>query len=599
MDLSIGQDRSLQTVKRPNKVRTWHRFPRIANNGRLSKKSIAIAKATFWENAQEFSRNTTLHALKYVGDRNLSPFERIFFFLAFAVALSIALYFISNMYEKWSSTPVIITNSATSTYISEIPFPAVTICNMNQALKSKVSGLTEGTAAYSILQSLCNRADKTNTTTISSKWNDFQDFILQSTQSCKDMFVLCKFATLNFNCTQFFKSALTDEGHCCTFNTVDPGFMYNNHSYSDYNHNEGFMPKDFTAIDWTPESGYPKDLPKNIYPRTASGTGYTMGLTLVMNADIDNYYCSSSNGAGFKVLLHSPVEAPNIGDLGFSIQAGYETRAVITPNLNDASVTIRDMTKDVRQCLFEFEANLSYFRTYSRRNCEMECEARLVAESCNCILYFMPRIFPDISICGIKDKDCYEAINIKVQTANLDTNNCSKECMAGCFDLTYDASTYAAPILGGLFDVRQRIIQRMSREFAEKNIAVAHFYYIENSFRSRTREQFVGFTEFLSSTGGLMGLFIGFSVISVVEIIYYASFRPFCASKRYKAQFRQSRSGSVQKRKLPFQNILRGFSHNKVTIFAEDEIYPPVRKFRKMQGFGKGEEAYFNGGYLP
>lgn len=68
------------------------------------------------------------------------------------------------------------------------------------------------------------------------------------------------------------------------------------------------MPNDYTAIDWTPESGYPKDLPKNIYPRTASGTGYTMGLTLVMNADIDNYYCSSSNGAGFKVSISLEVK---------------------------------------------------------------------------------------------------------------------------------------------------------------------------------------------------------------------------------------------------------------------------------------------------
>lgn len=54
-----------------------------------------------------------------------------------------------------------------------------------------------------------------------------------------------------------------------------------------------------------------------------------------------------------------------------------------------------------------------------------------------------------------------------------------------------------------------------------------------------------------------MGLFIGFSVISVVEIIYYASFRPFCASKRYKAQFRQSRSGSVQKRKVSVFSVSR------------------------------------------
>lgn len=54
-------------------------------------------------------------------------------------------------------------------------------------------------------------------------------------------------------------------------------------------------------INWNPESGYPKVLPSNYYPRAASGTGVSMGLSLVLDAELDNYYCSTTNGPGFKV----------------------------------------------------------------------------------------------------------------------------------------------------------------------------------------------------------------------------------------------------------------------------------------------------------
>lgn len=68
------------------------------------------------------------------------------------------------------------------------------------------------------------------------------------------------------------------------------------------------MIRDFTSIDgqsipldWSPEKGYPKELPNSFYPRAAQGDGMSDGLTLILDGDIDNYYCSSTNGPGFKV----------------------------------------------------------------------------------------------------------------------------------------------------------------------------------------------------------------------------------------------------------------------------------------------------------
>lgn len=63
------------------------------------------------------------------------------------------------------------------------------------------------------------------------------------------------------------------------------------------------------AVDWTPENGYPSDLNKNlknlIYPRPTSAAGSHMGLFVILNTDADDYYCSTTNCVGFKVINYN------------------------------------------------------------------------------------------------------------------------------------------------------------------------------------------------------------------------------------------------------------------------------------------------------
>lgn len=92
------------------------------------------------------------------------------------------------------------------------------------------------------------------------------------------------------------------------------------------------------------------------------GTGTNVGLTVVMDAGISEYYCSSTHSYGFKVLLHSPNEAPLITNYGTSIPIGLESRVVVMPTISDASEVVRSMPVEVRQCYFENENHLSYYR---------------------------------------------------------------------------------------------------------------------------------------------------------------------------------------------------------------------------------------------
>ena len=61
-------------------------------------------------------------------------------------------------------------------------------------------------------------------------------------------------------------------------------------------------------MDWTPEKGYGKVLPKYYYPRVSGGTGSRMGLNVILNTASSEYYCAKSNSIGFKVTtFYMPI----------------------------------------------------------------------------------------------------------------------------------------------------------------------------------------------------------------------------------------------------------------------------------------------------
>lgn len=153
------------------------------------------------DNFIQYMSNTTLHGLRYVGDKNLSNIERwtmhsnnfnlnmnrilfvsnrFFFALTFLLVSILSVYFISNIWIKWSASPVIITLNSLSMSISELPFPAITICNMNQAQNSSVQLLSKNSDEYSIVQSICTQAvDNEINNTKSGKWPAFRKMLLK------------------------------------------------------------------------------------------------------------------------------------------------------------------------------------------------------------------------------------------------------------------------------------------------------------------------------------------------------------------------------------------------------------------------------------
>lgn len=63
----------------------------------------------------------------------------------------------------------------------------------------------------------------------------------------------------------------------------------------------------YTSIDWTPERGYAENTPLNHVPWRPWGAGSHLGLTIVVNAELNEYYCSSEASHGFKVRIEGKL----------------------------------------------------------------------------------------------------------------------------------------------------------------------------------------------------------------------------------------------------------------------------------------------------
>lgn len=90
------------------------------------------------------------------------------------------------------------------------------------------------------------------------------------------------------------------------------------------------------------------------------------------------------------MILHNPVETPKVADFSFAISPGRETRVIVKPRISTARKTIVSIPQRKRKCFFTSERKLRYYRTYTQRNCALECEANFTQNLCQCVQYYMP-----------------------------------------------------------------------------------------------------------------------------------------------------------------------------------------------------------------
>ena len=89
------------------------------------KKTSSVLRTT----ADDYAEGATVHGVGYIFNELLPDVDRVIWALSVMFFFILAVFFTTNVYTDWQDNLVITTLKNTAKDVTELPFPAVTICS--------------------------------------------------------------------------------------------------------------------------------------------------------------------------------------------------------------------------------------------------------------------------------------------------------------------------------------------------------------------------------------------------------------------------------------------------------------------------------------
>ncbi|CAH1395974.1 unnamed protein product [Nezara viridula] len=219
----------------------------------------------------------------------------------------------------------------------------------------------------------------------------------------------------------------------------------------------------------------------------------------------DIFVAMMEMNSDLQVFIHSPQEIPESASKWFlSAQKHYLALEFEALAIYSTENT-RELSVKQRKCRFLDESNLETSPVYSYNMCRSECRMRLAFKLCSCVPYFYRNI-GKYRICDVAGMRClsqYKERLIQLRDSVGNKHRC--DCYPTCNEINY-------------------IIQTDSS--IEWLLGTNFKYTLIKYPRSRLKRDIVfGASDLLVQFGGTVGLCLGCSILSIVEIFYFFTLR--------------------------------------------------------------------------
>ena len=446
--------------------------------------STPVRDPTFCENLtirdlkhfRKFVDTTSTHGVRriFVGT---SKIRRRLWLLLFLVAVMISLY---NCFEqigfllKWQTRL-----SVYETRQPSLPFPAVTVCNINPARKSITDQLNITDYLECIFQAY---------TYTRSKLSNTADHI----ESCKKNHAY-NTKILNHTIFEVFKNASQDPSRFI----VDCGWCGSDMQ-------SGCSYKNFTGV--PTNAGYCYTFNGGENPLNASGPGQRFGFDITLNIEQEEYL-SGTQTLGVFVTIHHQSEPPQPLQSGLAVPPG--SHAFIGLNYESRQFLPR---WDHGTCQTEWNKNTEKkefnWTTYNVLTCVQNNLFTRVAKSCRCIDPIAPApidTYSDYSSCTMDDFPCVLQESMNTTSSGEDDNKCNVSCSNVLFPSHLSFGSFPTKA----FEAKLSHTSHIRRNFLRVSI------YYEHLFQNMLKQELAyNWLELISDIGGQLSLFLGLSVIS-------------------------------------------------------------------------------------
>ncbi|KAL0624643.1 Acid-sensing ion channel 4 [Plecturocebus cupreus] len=256
--------------------------------------------------------------------------------------------------------------------------------------------------------------------------------------------------------------------------------------------------------------------PRSSLPSRAGGMG--SGLEIMLDIQQEEYLPiwretnETSFEAGIRVQIHSQEEPPYIHQLGFGVSPGFQTFV----SCQEQRLTY--LPQPWGNCRAESELRepeLQGYSAYSVSACRLRCEKEAVLQRCQCRMVHMPG----------NETICPPNIYIECADHTLDSLGGGSEgpcfCPTPCNLTRYgkEISMVRIPNRGSARYLARKY--NRNETYIRENFLVLDVFFEALTSEAMEQQAAYGLSALLGDLGGQMGLFIGASILTLLEILDY------------------------------------------------------------------------------
>uniref|UniRef100_A0A182J395 Uncharacterized protein n=1 Tax=Anopheles atroparvus TaxID=41427 RepID=A0A182J395_ANOAO len=443
--------------------------------------TLRLCRRSFIIQTKEFFDNSTLHGVRYIAEEGRPFFERFMWFCFVTFGFIAAVVIIFSLWEKFQTNPTI-TGLDTDFHNQQVIFPTVLVCPtapyddeaVRKVAYQVLGGYEQGSEVYEPFLKLMTQLSYANIREVAAMLGDMPSSPALRTANLRDLVFR---VAVRCNDTFAVCRYKDEDIDCCEM--FKP--MYTEHGFC-----------------------------------FAFNARYTNNVQVeILNTEVYVLFETDKKWA----LTFEPLRESNIFIHSYNEISGWDFQPQVMWDIDSKVEFLISMkqtytTEDAQQlsigqrkCIFPEEKKLQYYQdAYTFSGCMKECRISKSLKLCKCIPPFYAPVRA-LQPCAAANFQC-----LSEYTENITSIYSCQDCELGCLNTVYDIEKYSK-------------IMKTEEEQQDAQVTIEYLTWPIIRYK---REVLFGWVDLLVSFGGIAGLFLGFSLLSGVEILYFFTMRAFC-----------------------------------------------------------------------
>lgn len=299
--------------------------------------------------------------------------------------------------------------------------------------------------------------------------------------------------------------------------------------------------------------------------KTTYKTGKKYGFSALLYIYTPDDINSLAFDAGAHIFITNETESLYSVN-GIEIAAGSSTSISIQRTFAD------QLPSPFNDCYESLDSYSSYYYdktvalgyTYKQKDCINLIEQKYFIDNCNCSSAAYPTLDGANYCKKLSDVSCIDGKFGEIYSSGTEYDSkCPRECSTQSFQFTVASSYFPADAYGAILmnqsSLKTLITGKglsMSTSALQKSLVMVNVFYEDMKYSYYSESEALPWLDLMSNVGGIMGLYIGISFLSfveIVEVLMQLAFLVWEHNKRTRKVPRVKPSGNIPIRKAPLK----------------------------------------------